>query len=112
MKRGLLLAGLLASLVHADPPKIALPTSPSENANVDTPAAATDEPISTVVTDQSNKDWQEYNNRIVKAHVRVKTAWTMMEIKETKSSGSVSFTLSRTPLVTFAITREPMQGSF
>ena len=35
-----------------------------------------------------------------------------MELKETQECGSVSFTLSRSPLVTFSITREPMTGSF
>ncbi len=106
-----IVASLLVSFARADAPKIALPAQPSEATQGEDVAQAT-EPISTVVKDEKDKDWQEYTNRIVKAHVRVKSAWTVMEIKETKESGSVGFTLSRTPLVTFSITREPMDGSF
>jgi len=107
-----ILIGFVVSFARADPPQIALPTQPSEAARVEESTAAVPEPISTVVADEQDKDWQEYDNRIVKAHVRIKTTWTVMEIKETKTSGSVSFTLSRTPLVTFSVTREPMDGSF
>ena len=77
-------------------------------------ADAPSQPISTSTADQTEKGWKEYDNHIVKAHIRIKTAWTVMEFKETKESGSVSFTLSRAPapLVTFSISREPMQGQF
>ena len=36
----------------------------------------------------------------------------MMELKETSQSGTVSFTLSRLPLVTFAVVRDILQGDF
>jgi hypothetical protein len=107
-----LLIGLLSSLACADPPKIDLPKQPSEPAATEEAAPA--EPISTIVSDENHKEWQEYDNRIVKAHVRVNSAWTVMEVKETKDSGSVSFTLARAPapLVTFAISRAPLDVPF
>jgi hypothetical protein len=108
MRPGLWLI-LLAAFAYADPPKIDLPATqpPPDNA-----AASPSEAISVVTPDDTNRDWQFYDNRIVKAHAHVKTAWTVMEIKETKDSGSVSFTLSRLPLVTFSITREPLAAPF
>src|SRR5258706_7606634 len=58
------------------------------------------------------KEWREYDNPVVKVHMRVNAAWTIMEVKETPQSGAVSFTISRLPMVTFAVTREPMDGNF
>jgi hypothetical protein len=57
-------------------------------------------------------EWKDYDNPIVKAHMRIKAAWTIMEVKETPQSGSVSFTISRLPMVTFSATREPMEANF
>jgi len=102
----------MSSWAYADPPKIDLPKQPSEMAPAED--AAPEQPLSTVAPDENNKEWQEYDNRIVKAHVRVRSAWTVMEVKETRDTGSVSFTLSRAPapLVTFAISRAPLAVSF
>ncbi len=113
MKKSLALASLALSFAYADPPKIELPTQPPEDTTAQVEAAgAQAEPMSISVPDPKNRDWKEYDNRIVKAHVRVQTAWLMMEVKETRESGSVSFTLSRLPMVTFAVSREPMAGDF
>ena len=57
-------------------------------------------------------EWKEYDNPIVKVHIRMKPAWTTMEVKETPQSGSLSFTISRLPMTTFSVTREPMDGHF
>jgi hypothetical protein len=70
------------------------------------------QPISTTATDPTDKNWKEYDNRIVKAHMRINAAWTVMEVKETPQSGAVSFTISRLPLVTFSVTRQPMEANF
>jgi len=106
-------AFLRVSLCQAAPPKIDLPNSSSELAQPEA-AAPLEEPMSTSVIDENDKNWTEYNNRIVQAHVRVKSAWPVIEIKETKTNGSVSFTLSNAPgpLVTFTITNQPMDGPF
>jgi hypothetical protein len=108
-----LFLGLFATLAYADPPKIDLPKQPPEAASIEDPAASS-EPLSTTISDAIDQDWKEYDNRIVKAHVRVNAAWTVMEFKETQDSGSVSFTLARAPgiLVTFSITREPLDVPF
>ena len=58
------------------------------------------------------KDWKDYDNPIVKVHMQANAAWTTMEVKETPQSGSVSFTISRLPLISFSATREPMEGNF
>ncbi len=95
----------------ADSPQITLPAPASETGEVRQSTAAA-EPISTEMFDPNDKNWKEYDNRIVKVHARVKSAWTVIEIKETNESGSVTFRLSRLPFATFSVTREPMTGSF
>jgi 3',5'-cyclic AMP phosphodiesterase CpdA len=113
MKKSWLLAGLVLSLAHADSAQIDLPAQPPDESAAQTQETAPPpEPISITVQDPEHKEWKEYDNRIVKAHIRIKSSWTMMEIKETKKSGAASFTLSRVPLVTFAIVRDPLQGDF
>jgi hypothetical protein len=57
-------------------------------------------------------EWKEYDNHIVKVHMRINAAWTTMEVKEAPQSGTASFTISRLPLVTFSVTREPMDANF
>src|SRR5207249_4062424 len=96
MKYGWILLCFALSYAHADTPQM------------DAPA----QPISTTVTDPNNKEWREYDNRIVKAHMRINAAWTTMEVKETPKSGAVSFTISRLPLISFSVTREPMDADF
>src|SRR5882724_8383297 len=113
MKKRWLLLPLVVSCAFADPQKIDLPAQPPE----DTAAPASEQaappaPISNTVVDPKDKNWREYDNNIVKAHMRVNVAWTMMEIKETKKSGTASFTLSRMPLVTFVVVRDPLEGDF
>ncbi len=105
--------GIGVATVQADPPKIQISTQPTESSQADV-AAAPSEPISETVAIPDTKEWKEYDNRIVKAHVRIKSKWVMMEIKETKDNGAVSFTLSRSPgpLVTVEITRQPMDAPF
>ena len=113
MRKSWLFISLLVSFAHADPPSIDLPPQPP--AETKTPAgqpAPPAEPISTIVQDPTDKHWKEYDNRIVKVHVRVKSAWTVMELKESAHVGTASFTLSRLPLVTFAVVREPLDGDF
>src|SRR5205807_8211034 len=113
MKKIGILPGLIVWLSYAESPKIDLPPQPpAESTPQQEGTARPPEPISTFETDPHDKNWKEYDNRIVKAHVRVRAAWTVMEIKETRQSGTVSFTLSRLPLVTFAVTRDPLQGDF
>jgi hypothetical protein len=111
MKRIGILICLIASFARADSPKIDLPSQPSaDQTNPKEDSAAV--PVSTLVPDPNNKEWKEYDNRIVKVHFRIHSAWTMMELKETSQSGTVSFTLSRLPLTTFAVVRDPLQGTF
>jgi hypothetical protein len=113
MKKMWILPGLFAWLAYADSPKIDLPPQPpaETTAQVEAPAPP-EQPISTSETDPNDKNWKEYDNRIVRIHVRVKSAWTAMELKESAQVGTASFTLSRLPLVTFAVVREPLQGDF
>ena len=106
-----LLISLFASFAYAEAPKIDTGGIPTETSQADA-IAPSSEPISVTTPDPSNKEWQEYSNRIVKARVRVKTAWTVIEIKETKDSGSANFRLSPNPYVSFSMTREPMTGPF
>src|SRR6266446_7964578 len=111
MKKNWILPCLFVCVAHADSPKIDLPPQPPAEATPQPEGTApTEEPISTSVADPSNKNWKEYDNRIVKVHVRVRSAWTVMELKESAQVGTASFTLSRLPLVTFAVVREPLDG--
>jgi hypothetical protein len=112
MKKIWILTGLLVSFAHADSSKIELPPQPPEDSTSQAQEAPPQEPISTSVKDPKDKSWLEYDNRIVKIHLRVNVAWTMMELKETSQSGTVSFTLSRDPLITFAVVRDILQGTF
>ena len=68
--------------------------------------------VATCVWADAPKEWKDYDNLIVKIHTQVNAAWTTMEVKETLQSGTASFTISRLPLVTFSVTREPMDGNF
>src|SRR5690349_18311563 len=113
MKYSWILLCFALSSAQADPPKINAPAATPEDTTVQTEQVPPpEEPISTSVPDPKNKEWREYGNRIVKAHMRINAAWTIMEVKETPQSGAVSFTISRLPLVSFSVTREPMEGEF
>ena len=113
MKKSWILLGLWVCMARAEAPKIDIPAQPAaETTNQEGKPEPAGEPISTTVTDPKDKNWKEYDNRIIKVHLRINAAWTLMELKETSHSGTVSFTLSRLPLVTFAVTRDPLQGDF
>jgi len=68
--------------------------------------------LASVVWADRAPEWKDYDNPIVKAHVRVKSAWSVIEVKETKDSGSATFRLVTVPFVSFSIVREPMTASF
>jgi hypothetical protein len=95
----------------AEAPQIELPPSlPEETTSQVLPLSA--EPISTSEKDLADPNWRFYQNRIVKASLRVMAQWTVMEFKEANDSGTVSFTISRMPLITFAVVRAPLEGPF
>ena len=115
MKRSGLMLAFAVSVAHADPPKIPVPSQPPQESATEPSAAQAapeESPVSTTTRDPNDKSWRLYDNRIVKAHMRVNAAWTLMEVKETADSGSVSFTMSRLPLVTISIMRQPMDAPF
>ncbi len=113
MKKGWILLGFVFSFAQAESPKIDMPLQPPDETTAQGEAGApASQPISSSVPDPKDTKWKEYDNRIVKAHARISSSWTLMEVKETQQSGSVSFTLSRRPFATFAITREPLAGNF
>lgn len=99
------------TIIESASPGIELPPSPPDESTMTTrTTVASAEPISVTQKDPQDPAWRLYDNRIVKARLRVKPSWTVMEFKETENSGTVSYTLSRLPLVTFAIVRAPLEG--
>lgn len=100
---------LLAVVARGETPSIALPPDmpqePQAAATSSSPA-----PISETVKDLADPLWRFYDNRIVKVHLRVKADWTVMEFKEAENSGTVSFTISRLPLMTLAVVRSPLEA--
>ena len=110
MKKIGLLVCLMVSFARAESTKIDLPTQPPEESASQAQEASV--PVSTTIEDPKDKHWKEYDNRIVKTHFRINSAWTMMELKETSQTGTVSFTLLRDPLITFAVVRDTLDGDF
>lgn len=101
------------ALIESASPAIELPSAPPPETTTPLRAETSAEPISVTEKDpQDPGNWRLYDNRVVKAHLRVKPSWTVMEFKESDTIGTVSFTLSRLPLVTVAIVRSPLQDTF
>ncbi len=103
---------LLPSLVLAESAKIEIPEPPPPEEAPPNPGMTSTRPLSFTEQDPQDKAWRFYENRIVEVRLRVKPEWTVMEFKEAEDVGTISFTLSRLPLVTFAVIRAPLEGPF
>ena len=105
----ILIFGLAVISSADETPAITIPSRQNAPPDREEPSDSSATQQSTSLPDPADTHWKIYENHIVKIHLRIQQAWTMMEFKETKNSGAVNFTLSRAPapLVTFSATREP-----